>query len=160
MSIELCVLASGSAGNATVVRTGAGGAMLIDAGIGPRTTAKRLDGTGVCVRDIAAICLTHLDSDHLSATWLGTILNRGIRIFCHRRKVQDVLERFDHEAVEPLIDPFDHAFEPLPGLRVRAVPLAHDSEGSHGLLLDGFDCRVGYATDLVHVSAALRDLFF
>ena len=85
MSLELCILASGSSGNCTVVRTPAG-VMLIDAGIGPRTTAKRMDGTGVTIRDIRAICLTHLDSDHFTPTWLGTLLNRGIKIFCHRRR--------------------------------------------------------------------------
>ena len=37
MSIDLCVLASGSGGNCTVVRTPAG-VVLVDAGLGPRTT--------------------------------------------------------------------------------------------------------------------------
>src|SRR5438105_12806627 len=82
MSLELCILASGSSGNASLLRTPSG-CMLIDAGIGPRTTAKRLDGTGVAVRDIRAIVLTHLDSDHFTAAWLRTIAAQGIRIFCH-----------------------------------------------------------------------------
>src|SRR5215213_8480248 len=113
MSLELCVLASGSSGNCTLLRTPSG-VLLIDAGLGPRTTAKRLDGTGVSLRDIRAICLTHLDSDHFSASWLGTILNRGITIFCHRHKRDAVLERLGHEAVEPLVRSFDdNPFEPL-----------------------------------------------
>src|SRR4051812_34318593 len=45
MAIELCVLASGSGGNATVLRAPSG-VMLIDAGLGPRTTATRLTNTG------------------------------------------------------------------------------------------------------------------
>jgi len=45
MSLELCILASGSGGNCAVVRTPAG-IVLIDAGIGPRTTAARMNGTG------------------------------------------------------------------------------------------------------------------
>jgi len=72
MSLELCVLASGSSGNCSVVRA-PGGVILIDAGIGPRTTAKRMNGTGVSLRDVRAICLTHLDSDHFNANWVGTI---------------------------------------------------------------------------------------
>ena len=40
MSLELCILASGSAGNAAILRSPAG-VMLIDAGIGPRTLTKR-----------------------------------------------------------------------------------------------------------------------
>ena len=63
MSLEVCVLASGSSGNCTVVRSPAG-VLLIDAGIGPRITARRMNGTGVHLRDVRAICVTHLDSDH------------------------------------------------------------------------------------------------
>jgi phosphoribosyl 1,2-cyclic phosphodiesterase len=158
MSIEVCVLASGSSGNCTVVRT-PGGVMLLDAGLGPRVTAKRLDGTGVLLRDIRAICLTHLDSDHFRPSWLGTILNHGIRIHCHRSRVSEVLELLDHDAAEPLVSGFDDAFEPLDGLRTQAIPLAHDRTGSHGFVLDGFGCRVGWATDLGRVPAALHEHF-
>src|SRR6185503_3908292 len=97
MSLEFCNLASGSMGNCSVLRT-PGGVILIDAGIGPRTCGKRLDGTGVTVRDVRAICLTHLDSDHFRPSWLGTLLNHGIKIFCHRSRAQDVQEILDHDA--------------------------------------------------------------
>jgi phosphoribosyl 1,2-cyclic phosphodiesterase len=135
--------------------------MLIDAGLGPRMTARRLEGTGVSVRDVRAICLTHPDGDHFRATWLGTMLNRGIRVFCHRSRVGDLLEILDHEAVEPLIIPFgnERPFEPLDGLTVRAIPLAHDWSGSHGFVVDGFGCRVGWATDLGRVPRGLIDAF-
>src|SRR5438874_6080113 len=119
MSLDLCILASGPSGNCTIVRTPAG-VMLIDAGLGPRTTNKRMDGTGISVSDVAAICLTHLDRDHFNPSWLGTILNRGVRVFCHRTRRDDVLEMLDHEAVEPLIVPFADHFQPLAGLAVRA----------------------------------------
>jgi phosphoribosyl 1,2-cyclic phosphodiesterase len=155
MSIEVCVLASGSSGNCSVVRTPSG-AMLVDAGIGPRVAAKRMDGTGIALRDVRAICLTHLDSDHFRPAWLGTILNHGIRIHCHRSRVSDVIEMLDHEAAEQLVVGFDETFEPLAGLTARAVPLAHDRTGSHGFVMDGFHCRIGWATDLGRVP---RDFF-
>jgi glyoxylase-like metal-dependent hydrolase (beta-lactamase superfamily II) len=78
MSLEICVLASGSAGNAAILRSPAG-ILLIDAGIGPRTLAKRLDGTGVRPTDITALCLTHLDGDHFSARWASTLRRLGSR---------------------------------------------------------------------------------
>lgn len=158
MSLEVCVLASGSAGNCTVVRTPAG-VVLIDAGLGPRSTAKRLDGTGVSIREVRAICLTHLDRDHFNPSWLGTLLNRGIRVFCHRTRRGDALEALDHEAAEPLVTGFDDAFEPLAGLTVQAIPLAHDRTGSHGFIFDGFGCTIGWATDLGRVPADLHEHF-
>ena len=62
MSLELCILASGSAGNAAILRS-PGGVFLIDAGIGPRELAKRLVGTGVRPTDIAALMPDELPLD-------------------------------------------------------------------------------------------------
>jgi phosphoribosyl 1,2-cyclic phosphodiesterase len=159
MSVELCVLASGSGGNCSVVRS-PGGVVLIDAGLGPRQVAQRLAGTGVSVGDIAAICLTHLDRDHFNPNWLPTIARRDIRIFCHAEKVGDVLELAAERDLSLTVYPF--ATEPLeavPGLTVRPLAFAHDRTGSHGFVIDGFGCRLGYATDLGHVPDELVEHF-
>ena len=167
MSIEICVLASGSAGNCTVVRTPSG-VMLIDAGLGPRTTAQRLAGTGVAVSDVSAVCLTHLDHDHFNRNWLATILSRGIDVYCHLRRVDDLLRCAlgTHPDAEELrlfrsrVHPFnDEPFEPLPGLELRPLLLAHDRLGSSGFVLSGFGGRVGFATDLGRVPEALFEEF-
>lgn len=163
MSIDLCVLASGSSGNATLVRTPSG-AMLLDAGIGPRVTAKRLNGTGVSINEIRAICLTHLDSDHFRANWLPVAIRIGAKLYCATSRVE-MLHRLASEEVSEafasLVTPFETAddFEPLPGLSLRSVQLAHDAHGSHGFVLDGFGCRIGYATDLGRVTDSLLDAF-
>ena len=121
MSIELCILASGSAGNAAILRSPAG-VLLIDAGIGPRTLAKRLDGTGVHLADIAALCLTHLDGDHFSPHWTSTLLRLRIPIYCHANKV-DALAQYCPDLV-PLIRPFDaSSFSPINGHHVRSRPI-------------------------------------
>lgn len=158
MSLEFCVLASGSEGNCSIVRTPAG-VMLIDAGLGPRSVAKRLCGTGIALRDIKAICLTHLDADHFRPTWLGAMLNFGIRVFCHRTRVRDVLAILDSDAADPLVVGFRDTFEPLPGLATHAVPVAHDQTGAHAFRFDGFNCRIGYATDLGRVPESLLSAF-
>ena len=167
MAVELCVLASGSGGNCTVVRTRSG-VMLIDAGVGPRVAAARLAGTGVSVADVSAVCLTHLDRDHFNGNWVKTILGGGVRVYCHERRVGDLLRQAlgpapdGHEARDfaALVHGFaDDVFEPLPGLSARAVHFAHDRDGSHGFVLDGFGRRVGWATDLGHVPAHLLEMF-
>lgn len=167
MAIELCVLASGSAGNCTVVRTPAG-VMLIDAGIGPRMAAARLTRTGVSVADVSAICLTHLDRDHFTANWLQTIVRQGVRVFCNARRVAALLRYSAVPDADPqeardfaaLVTGFnDRAFEALPGLAVRPVSFAHDRDGSDGFLIEGFGRRVGWATDLGHVPPRLLEMF-
>jgi phosphoribosyl 1,2-cyclic phosphodiesterase len=159
MSVELCILASGSSGNCSVVRSPAG-VMLIDAGIGPRTCARRLDGTGVRLGEIRAICLTHLDHDHFSPTWAATLVKLQIRVYCHADVRDGLLARSDDPALRELVHPFDgRAFEPLEGLRFHAIRLAHDAEGSHGFLAEGFGVRLGYATDLGRVPGELLERF-
>jgi phosphoribosyl 1,2-cyclic phosphodiesterase len=159
MSLELCVLASGSMGNASVLRTPAG-PMLIDLGIGPRTTARRLIGTSVNVADIRAACLTHLDRDHFSPTWVATLLKYRIAIHCHASRVYDLVRLAEATSIEDLITPFeDDCFEPQSGLRATPLHFAHDHSGSHGFVFDGFGYRIGYATDLGRVPPQLLEEF-
>jgi phosphoribosyl 1,2-cyclic phosphodiesterase len=142
--------------------------MLIDAGIGPRVAAQRMNGTGVRVSDVSAICLTHLDRDHFSFNWVETIVRRGIRVFCHASRVADMLRYGFGNATDcpdakdfaAQIVPFeDENFEPLRGLALQPDDLAHDDDGSHGFLVEGFDTHIGYATDLGHVPSHLPDRF-
>jgi phosphoribosyl 1,2-cyclic phosphodiesterase len=159
MSIELCVLASGSAGNCTAVRTPAG-VFLIDCGIGPRVAAGRLAGTGVAVSDIAAVCLTHLDRDHFNLNWVSTLVRQQVRIFCPADRVRDLVALAGSEALAELVEPFDAAeFQAVPGVTLTSSRLAHDQEGSHAFVIDGFNARVGYATDLGAVPMELIERF-
>lgn len=158
MSLELCILGSGSAGNATVVRSAAGGHLLIDCGIGPRAVAKRLDGTGVSLGDINAICLTHLDSDHFNANWVATLARQRIYVFAHTPYAHRL--RYLYPDLAPLIVPFHAAdFSPLSGVTFRPLPFAHDDSGSHGFLMTAGGCRVGYATDLGRVPQHMLEAF-
>ena len=89
--------------------------LLIDAGIGPRSLAKRLDGTGVRLVDIAALCLTHLDRDHFSPHWVATLCRLDIPVFCHVDKLDDLVRCAP--VLVPLIRPFNaDAFSPIDGL--------------------------------------------
>jgi phosphoribosyl 1,2-cyclic phosphodiesterase len=178
MSLEFCVLGSGSSGNSTVVRAPQG-VFLIDAGFGPRATDQRMAGTGISVRDVSAIVLTHLDHDHFNTNWLITLSKARMRIhlsrsrvkeFLHCPEVRDFQARFDQALINPrlarglipideLIVPFDDELEPVPGVRMRALPLAHDSTGSHGFHLECGGYRAGFATDLGKVPDTLLEAF-
>lgn len=64
MSIYVKSLASGSSGNAILVRAG-GTTLLIDAGFTGKELARRLRALGVFPGDLAAILVTHEHSDHI-----------------------------------------------------------------------------------------------
>lgn len=172
MSLEICVLGSGSGGNSTVVRS-PWGCFLVDAGFGPRVTAQRLAGTGVEMEHVQAIVLTHLDTDHFKTHWFNTITQRGIRVFCHAGKVQQFMGspeardwalRHPDRPLLPLVSGFEggvegRGFEPIQGVRVEPVELTHDEAGSHGFVISCEECRVGYATDLGRVPGTLVERF-
>jgi phosphoribosyl 1,2-cyclic phosphodiesterase len=159
MSIELCILASGSSGNCTAVRTPSG-IFLIDCGIGPRTAADRLKTVGVHLDNIRAICLTHLDRDHFNLGWISTLIRRQIPLFCPANRTADLLRITGCRELAPLIQPFDaNHFEPSPKTAVRSIRLPHDAEGSHAFHLEHAKIRVGYATDLGDVPPILIDQF-
>ena len=159
MSIQLCILASGSSGNCTAVRTPAG-VFLIDAGIGPRTASARLSAVGVKVSEIRAICLTHLDRDHFNLGWISTLIRQQIPVFCAAGRIDDLMRITGCDQLATLIQPFDaKSFEPLPNTTVRSIHLPHDAQGSHAFLLKHCETRVGYATDLGDVPSNLIDEF-
>ncbi len=158
LRLQLCVLASGSGGNCTMLRT-PGGTMLIDIGIGPRTFGRRvaMAEASISPSDISAVCLTHLDSDHFNPNWFLTLAKNAIPIYCHVSVVEEVQARAPEMEVRGF--DCDSSFEPLDGLRFEAISCAHDESGSHGFLIDGYSTRIGYATDLGHVPDALQNAF-
>lgn len=163
MALEFCVLASGSGGNVTLLRAG-GNYALIDAGLGPRATDKRMIGTGITVADIHTICLTHMDVDHFSPAWMATICREEIAIHCPNGHVKDLRRLARREQMlkplQPLIRVFAReTFEILPGVTCRPMRLPHDKQGSHGFLFEYQGTRLGFATDLGRVPVELIDLF-
>ena len=163
MALEFCVLASGSAGNATLLRAD-GQCALIDAGIGPRATDKRMTGTGIAIADIRAICLTHLDSDHFSPAWLSSICRQEIKVYCPERHAKD-LRRLARQQkllkpLQPLITSFGtEPFNIFPEVHCRTLRLPHDRQGSQGFVFEYRGSRLGFATDLGRVPVELIDLF-
>jgi phosphoribosyl 1,2-cyclic phosphodiesterase len=155
--LRLCVLGSGSGGNCSVVRCGSSN-MLIDAGFGPLTTARRLNQAGLRAADLHAICLTHLDQDHFRPTWIPTIIGLKIRVFLHRWHVEDLpaLPKGQDLLDSGLVVPFDDSpFTPADGFDVHPIRLSHDVKGTSGFRVRTAGGTLGYATDLGHVPDAL-----
>lgn len=163
MALEFCVLASGSAGNATVLRAG-GQCALIDAGIGPRAADKRMIGTGITPADIRAICLTHLDTDHFSPAWLAGICRQEIKVYCAEGHAKALRRLARQEKLlkplQPLLKLFGtEPFDVLPDVRCRTLRLPHDKQGSQGFLFEYRGSRLGFATDLGRAPVELIELF-
>jgi len=147
---RLCVLASGSSGNCSVLHIcdgdGVERLVLIDAGLSPRRTHRALGVLGVGGVGIAGIVLTHLDHDHWHSGWLNTLTTQT-PVWCHGRHA----ERARAHSLDRLgLEVFDDSFSPWPGLMVEATLGGHDALGSALFRVDvpGATGCLGFATDL------------
>lgn len=153
---SLCVLASGSSGNCSVLRIGHGThrrTVLIDAGLGTRTTARRLSNHGVRLHEITDVLLTHLDADHWRHAWLA---HRDFRATIHLHKrhwpAAESLRRHRQR-----VRLFDAPFEPFGDVLVEPLVQYHDEEGvvAYRVRCEGGD--IGFATDVGRITPELID---
>ncbi len=126
----LCVLASSSAGNCSVLihhDRGRRRAVLIDAGLSPRRTALALARLGLRLADVADICFTHLDTDHCHPGWNRPPRDCAATFRIHRRHMGRA-ERaglLHHTPTEP----FEDTFTLAPCAHVRTSLFEHDHLG-------------------------------
>ena len=137
-AFEYCVLGSGSRGNATIVRwreqstrsdreSTRSRCLLIDAGLSPRETTRRLHHIGLSIDDVEAVLLTHLDADHLHRGWCKVLVDRNITLHLHERHRYRAKANGVPKARISLFN--EQPFSVLPGVKVRPKLLAHDDEG-------------------------------
>ncbi|MCI0363422.1 MAG: MBL fold metallo-hydrolase [Phycisphaerales bacterium] len=161
MSLSFCVLGSGSSGNCTALLCEGNGqrrCMLIDAGLSPRATARRLRALGVQLRDVTAILLTHLDQDHFRPSWLKAIRRHRLsaRLHIHRHH-RNAAWRMGLSARG--VEVFDGVMNVDGCARITSVMLAHDDLGSVGYVIEHAGMRLGYATDLGRVPSTMLKHF-
>ncbi len=141
--MRICLLASGSKGNAIYLECGET-RLLIDAGLSARELASRLASIEVEAADLDAILVTHEHQDHCRG--LGPFARRyRLPVFMHGgvREVLPSLGSLDqhHEfaAGEPWV---------IRGLQITAIPLTHDALAPVGFVVESAAGKVGVVTDL------------
>lgn len=152
-SVSLCVLASSSGGNCSVLavdRAGDRRCILIDCGLSPRRTRALFREVGLADAPVHAVILTHLDHDHMHPGWAVKWPN-GCTLHIHRRHRGRALRaglgvvRAEH---------FEGPFDVL-GARVEPLLVSHDGLGSAALRLWFGGRSLGYATDVGRATPAL-----
>jgi phosphoribosyl 1,2-cyclic phosphodiesterase len=153
--IRFRVIGSGSTGNATLVESGAD-RVLLDAGLGPRELACRLQDAGVDPASIDAVFLSHEHGDHA----------RGAASFCRKWGPRIKGTRGTYAAAglgAEEIPGYDVVVPGVPvrvgGLCVTAVRVAHDAAEPVAYVVEKDGVAFGHATDLGRLDDALVAAF-
>lgn len=150
-ALKVCVLASGSKGNAIYISDGETG-LLLDAGLSAREIEARLAIRGLYPQDLTAILISHHHSDHVRG--IGPMSRRfGLPVYT-------LPATLDNCRVGNLkkICYFEkgRAFA-INSLKVHAFDTPHDAVDSVGFVFEAHGLKIGFATDLGIVTNVVRE---
>lgn len=152
--MKVAVLGSGSRGNAVAI-LGRDGALLIDAGFGPRALAGRARAAGIALRPLLGIVVTHEHHDHARG---AVALARAARapIIATPGTLTD-LDPDAHDVLGLALEPH-HPFT-VGSFTITASRTNHDAREPVAVVVgDGNGTRVGVAFDVGRPTAAVRYL--
>lgn len=140
--MEFFTLASGSSGNAALLRA-AGTNVLLDAGISARRLNAALLALETPAEQLDAILITHEHTDHIA----------GLRVFCKKCTAPVYASRGTAQALRGLVPAEQLVLFDAPGcfalgaLTVTAFPSSHDALDPVGFRIDAPDGSLGLLTD-------------
>jgi phosphoribosyl 1,2-cyclic phosphodiesterase len=158
MPLQFTVLASGSAGNASLLEVDGFG-VLIDVGLGPRQLSERLATMGACWQRVHAVLLTHTHTDHWNDRTLEHLRRHRIPLHCHPGHHADLgaySPAFPALRADGLVHAYacDEGLALGPSLTCRPFRVRHDNSVTCGFRFEaaenlfGESCALGYAADL------------
>lgn len=154
--LRVTVLGSGSRGNAILI-DGTDGAVLVDAGFGPRSLVRRLNAAGRRPEEIGALLLTHEHTDHASgaaaasARWGWPVYgSAGTLDALGSGRGADARPRDARAFV-------DDGVTTVGGFLVETTKVPHDARDCRALVVTDVSsgARVGIAMDVGRVPDAL-----
>lgn len=150
--LSVCVLASGSRGNAIYIDDG-NTAVLIDAGLSGIEIQRRMDRKGLEPSKLDAILVSHEHSDHVQGVG---VLSRRFDLPVY---ISDGTRRATGKSLGKLkeVIPFTcgKAFD-VDSLKIHPFSISHDAEDPAGFTIRSNGSKVGIATDLGIITAVVK----
>jgi phosphoribosyl 1,2-cyclic phosphodiesterase len=152
-SLSVCVLASGSKGNAIYVSDGRT-AFLVDAGLSGIEIERRMRAAGLAIEDLNAIVVSHEHDDHV----------RGVGVLSRRYRLPVYISpRTEQAGCRQLgrLHEIRH-FEPgrpftLDDLLIHPFATSHDAQDPAGFTISQNGNKIGIATDLGIATGMIRE---
>ena len=150
--LTICVLASGSRGNATYLSNGHT-AILIDAGLSGKELQRRMAAKGLDPASLDAILVSHEHTDHIQGVG---VMSRRFGLTVH---ISDGTWQASHQMLGKLSDvrPFTcgHPFT-IGDLAIHPFSISHDAIDPAGFTIGCNGSKVGVATDLGIVTGVVK----
>jgi len=154
MSLEVCILASGSSGNAIYLASETT-RLLIDAGLSARQIALRLDEIGVPVESLNGICVSHEHGDHVNG--LRVLQKRhGVPIYTNAGTWQAIQRQPKSDEIKVKLFQTGSPFK-IGDIQVEPFSVPHDAYEPVGFRLQTEKTAVGIVTDLGMSTALVRE---
>jgi len=151
-SISVCILASGSKGNAIYVSDG-DSEILFDAGLSGVQIERRLHSKNLNPENLRAIVVSHEHTDHIC----------GVGVLSRRYKLPVYISP---KTLESAANSIGKMYEVVPfecgrsfridNLLIHPFPISHDAEDPAGFTIQQNGRKIGIATDLGIASAVVK----
>ena len=149
--MRVCVLASGSKGNATLVATDRA-RVLFDAGISCRQIQKRLESIGEDPRALDAVVISHEHSDHVKGL---DVLVRKCGTAVHATQLTASVLEWKYEAPDVTLFEAGRGFE-IGDLEIGTFTVSHDAIDPVGFNVAHRGCKLSIVTDLGYMTDSVR----
>jgi phosphoribosyl 1,2-cyclic phosphodiesterase len=152
-NLAICILASGSRGNAIFVSSGST-SILIDAGLSGIEIERRLKHRGLCPKNLDAILVSHEHTDHI----------QGVGVLSRRFKLPVYLNAGTQKAALSQLGNLHH-FENfecgttfrINDLSIHPFSISHDAQDPVGFTVNQNGTKIGIATDLGIATSMVKD---
>jgi phosphoribosyl 1,2-cyclic phosphodiesterase len=151
-NLAVCVLASGSKGNAIYISDGFT-AILIDAGLSATEIKRRLKSRGLNPKDLNAILVTHEHSDHIQAVG---VLSRQLKLPIYLSRNIEKKVSSGNSLYEIQTFNSGSTFQ-INNLAVHPFAVSHDAADPVGFTIGQNGSRIGVATDLGTVTPHVKE---
>ena len=151
-NLAVCVLASGSKGNAFYISDGFT-SILIDAGLSAKEIKRRLKSRGLNPKDLDAVLVTHEHSDHIQAVG---VLSRQLKLPIYLSRKIEKKVSIGRSVYEIRTFNSGSTFQ-INNLAVHPFAVSHDAADPVGFTIGQNGSRIGLATDLGIVTPHVKE---
>lgn len=152
--LKVCILASGSSGNCTYIASEET-AILVDAGLSYKETARRLESLGADISDIGAVCITHEHDDHTAC--LGILRRRlKVNMYANTGTIEALQQAGKLQDLPWNVFTTGTQFE-IGDMKIQPFSVPHDSYDPVGFIVSSNDSRAGIVTDMGTATGLIRE---